>query len=144
MEHKTAGNHFLVHHQERVYHSIHTLPKRHFGFVNSFCNSSVQILVLQLSTDNQPAIALMKEHQYHVRTKHIDIHYHFICWVIEEGKLQQIYCPTEEMVADILTKVLILTKVKFLWLSLGSPSLEEECWSQVQGLSVSFIPVPRC
>ena len=31
-----------------------------------------------LFSDNQSAIALSKEHQYHARTKHIDIHFHFI------------------------------------------------------------------
>ena len=33
-------------------------------------------------------------------------------WVIEDGKIQLIYCPTEEMLADALTKVLPSTKVK--------------------------------
>lgn len=31
-----------------------------------------------LFSDNQSAIALTKEHQYHARTKHINIHFHFI------------------------------------------------------------------
>ena len=31
-----------------------------------------------LFSDNQSAIALLKEHQYHARTKHIDIRFHFI------------------------------------------------------------------
>jgi hypothetical protein len=31
-----------------------------------------------LFSDNQAAISLTKDHQYHVRTKHIDMHYHFI------------------------------------------------------------------
>ena len=31
-----------------------------------------------LFSDNQSAIALAKEHQYHARTKHIDIRFHFI------------------------------------------------------------------
>jgi len=57
-----------------------------------------------LFNDNQSAITLTKEHQYHARTKHIDVHYHFIRWIIEEGKIQLIYCLTEEMVADMLTK----------------------------------------
>ena len=65
-----------------------------------------------LFSDNQSAIVLMKAHQYHAHTKHIDIQFHFICWVVEDGKLHLIYCPTEEMVADILTKALLSTKVK--------------------------------
>ena len=31
-----------------------------------------------LFSDNQSAIALTKDHQYHPKTKHIDVHYHFI------------------------------------------------------------------
>ena len=31
-----------------------------------------------LHSDNQSAIALTKDHQYHARTKHIDIRFHFI------------------------------------------------------------------
>ena len=65
-----------------------------------------------LFSNNQSAIALMKEHQYHAHTKHIDIRFHFIQWVVEEGKICLIYCPTKEMVADSLTKALPSTKVK--------------------------------
>ena len=72
-----------------------------------------------LFSDNQSAIALTKEHQYHARTKHIDIRFHFIRWVIEDGKIWLIYCPTEEMVADALTKVLPSTKVKHFANELG-------------------------
>ena len=67
---------------------------------------------MTLFSDNQSAIALMKEHQHHALTKHIDVRFHFIQWIIEDGKLQLIYCPTKEMVADMLTKALTSTKVK--------------------------------
>ena len=65
-----------------------------------------------LFSDNQSAIALTKDHQYHVRTKHIDIRFHFIRWIVENGSLQLIYCSTEEMVADTLTKAVPSPKVK--------------------------------
>ena len=65
-----------------------------------------------LFSDNQSAIALMKDHQYHARTKHIDIHFHFIRWVVENGNICLIYCPTADMVADTLTKALPSPKVK--------------------------------
>ena len=72
-----------------------------------------------LFSDNQSAITLMKDHQYHPRTKHIDVHYHFICWVIEKGSLQLVYCPTADMVADTLTKALPSVKVKHFTVCLG-------------------------
>jgi hypothetical protein len=72
-----------------------------------------------LFSDNQSAIALTKEHQYHARTKHIDVRFHFIRWIIEDGKLRLVYCPTEDMVADVLTKALTSTKVKHFAVELG-------------------------
>jgi hypothetical protein len=41
-----------------------------------------------LFSDNQSAIALTQDHQYHARTKHIDVRFHFIRWVISEGKMR--------------------------------------------------------
>ena len=76
-----------------------------------------------LFSDNQSAIALAKEHQYHARTKHIDIRFHFIRWIIEEGRLHLIYCPTEDMVADALTKALPSAKVKHFAMELGLVSV---------------------
>ena len=54
----------------------------------------------------------MKDHQYHPRTKHINIRFHFIHWIIENGSIHLIYCPTEDMLADTLTKALPSLKVK--------------------------------
>jgi hypothetical protein len=74
---------------------------------------------ITLFSDNQSAIALIKDHQYHARMKHIDIHYHFICWIIDNGKLHLIYCPTANMIADTLTKALPSPKVKHFANELG-------------------------
>ena len=84
-----------------------TQPKRCFDFANLFSNFLVLLLMQHpFFSNNQSTIALTKEHQYHTCTKHIYVHFHFICWIIKDGKLQLIYCPTEDMVADILIKVL--------------------------------------
>ena len=72
-----------------------------------------------LYCDNQSAIALAKDHQYHARTKHIDIRFHFIRWAIDEGKLKMTYCPTGEMLADAFTKALPSTKVKHFASAMG-------------------------
>jgi hypothetical protein len=72
-----------------------------------------------LFSDNQSAIALTKDHQYHARTKHIDIRFHFIRWIVENGSLRLIYCPTDDMVADTLTKALPSPKVKHFARELG-------------------------
>jgi hypothetical protein len=57
-----------------------------------------------LFSNNQAAIALTRDHQYHMCMKHIDMCYHWIRWVIEQGSLRLVYCPTDDMVADALTK----------------------------------------
>jgi hypothetical protein len=72
-----------------------------------------------LHSDNQSVIALTKDHQYHAHTKHIDIRFHFIRWIIEEGKIKLVYCPTGDMLADTLTKLLLSAKVKHFASSLG-------------------------
>ena len=76
-----------------------------------------------LFSDNQSAIALTKDHQYHARTKHIDIRFHFIRYVIENGSIRLIYCPTDDMVADTLTKALPSAKVKHFASQLGLSAL---------------------
>ena len=40
-----------------------------------------------LYSNNQSAIALTKDSNYHVRTKHIDIRYHFIRFTIDNGSI---------------------------------------------------------
>lgn len=56
--------------------------------------------------DNQGAIALVKNPQFHSRTKHIAIQYHFVREQQVEGKVDPQYISTEQQVADGLTKAL--------------------------------------
>jgi Reverse transcriptase (RNA-dependent DNA polymerase)/gag-polypeptide of LTR copia-type len=61
--------------------------------------------------DNQGAIALAKNPQFHARTKHIDIQHHFVREKVASGEVDLQYVPTEEQLADGLTKP--LSKEKF-------------------------------
>ena len=72
-----------------------------------------------LHSDSQSAIALARNKQFHAQTKHIDIRFHFIRYVIEAGKITIDYCPTEDMVADTLTKALLSAKAKHFAAALG-------------------------
>ena len=54
--------------------------------------------------DNQSAIAMTKSPQFQGRSKHISINYHFIQDVVMNGTVEVKYCPTQEMIADMLTK----------------------------------------
>lgn len=64
-----------------------------------------------LHCNNQAAIKLAIEDNYHARTKHIDIRFHFIRQVIADNTLTLTYCPTDDMAADIFTKSLPKWKV---------------------------------
>lgn len=59
-----------------------------------------------LNGDNQGAIALARNPEYHARTKHIDIQYHFIRDLVASQQIQLQFCPSTNMIADIMTKAL--------------------------------------
>ena len=70
--------------------------------------------------DNQGAIAMAKNPFGHKRTKHIiDIKHHFIREVVHAGTVTLEYCPTSQMIADILTKPLPKQKFESLREKLG-------------------------
>ncbi|PPQ82237.1 hypothetical protein CVT24_012925 [Panaeolus cyanescens] len=66
-----------------------------------------------LYCDNQGAIALSENPVYHARTKHIDIHYHFVRQTIHTGDVKVKHLRTDEMIADIFTKPLARVKFEF-------------------------------
>jgi hypothetical protein len=75
-------------------------------------------------SDNKSAITLATgSGQYHARTKHIDIRYHFIRYVIDAGSIKLVYCPTDDQTADTLTKALPSLKVKHFAHAMGLRSL---------------------
>ena len=59
-----------------------------------------------LMEDNQGAISMAQNPVNHSRTKHIDIRYHYVRECVQDGSLILQYCPSEKMLADILTKPL--------------------------------------
>jgi hypothetical protein len=72
-----------------------------------------------LFCDNQAALKLATDDNYHARTKHINIRFHFIRQVIASGAIKMVYCPTDDMTADVLTKALPRWKVMCHGLGLG-------------------------
>ena len=72
-----------------------------------------------LFSDSKSAIALAKDGHYHARTKHIDIRYHFIRYIIEAEAIKLVYCSTDNMTADTLTKALPSVKAKHFAKALG-------------------------
>ena len=75
-------------------------------FLKELGRETVVKNVDRIMEDNQGAIALAHNPEYHARTKHIDVQCHFVRECVEMGKVKLVYCPAEEMVADTLTKPL--------------------------------------
>jgi len=73
----------------------------------------------KLLGDNQGAIALAENPGDHPRTKHIQLRYHFIRFAITDGQVSLDYVPTQNMVADGLTKGLTGEKHKYFISMLG-------------------------
>jgi hypothetical protein len=63
-----------------------------------------------LLMDNQSAIAIAKNPTFHKCTKHIEVHYHFLKKMVEDGKIKLNYVPTMEQTADAMTKGLACEK----------------------------------
>ncbi|GKA91500.1 hypothetical protein Tco_0813370 [Tanacetum coccineum] len=62
--------------------------------------------------DNQSAIHLAKNSMFHKRTKHIDIRYHWIRDVIEDGMFELNKVHTDDNASDMLTKAVVREKLK--------------------------------
>ena len=54
--------------------------------------------------DNQAAICMAKNPQFHGRAKHIDIKFHFVREQVAKATIKLGYCRSDEMIADIFTK----------------------------------------
>jgi hypothetical protein len=67
---------------------------------------------IELYQDSQSAMALAHNPVHHARTKHIDVRLHYIRDKVADGTIKLTYCPTYDMIADILTKP--LPKPQFL------------------------------
>jgi hypothetical protein len=62
--------------------------------------------------DNINSILLANNPVYHARTKHIEVHYHFIREKVLAKEINLIHVNIEDQVADIFTKALSTDKLK--------------------------------
>ena len=69
--------------------------------------------------DNQSALRLVANPEFHSRSKHIDVQYHYTRELVEDGTINVEYIPTTEMVADCLTKPLKKAKLEANIAALG-------------------------
>ena len=60
--------------------------------------------LLKINCDSVSAIYLAKNQVYHARTKHIDVRFHFVREILDEGNSELLKIHTKENHADMLTK----------------------------------------
>jgi hypothetical protein len=81
--------------------------------------------------DNQSCVKLSKNIVFHDKSKHIEIKYHYIRYMVQRKEVHMQYLPTHEQIADIFTKPLSRTKFEYFRERLGlveNASLDErEC-----------------
>lgn len=69
--------------------------------------------------DNQGALALSENPEFHARTKHIDVSAHYIRELVEDQIVKLEYKPTDGMLADCLTKPLKAAQHQHIVKSIG-------------------------
>jgi hypothetical protein len=79
-----------------------TLP---LGFTSNEIQHNLQ-LALPIFCDNQSAIKIAKNPVFHARTKHIEVHHHFVRENVLAGEIKGDYISTDQQSTDIFTKPL--------------------------------------
>jgi hypothetical protein len=80
------------------------------AFLNELGIANITSSPTTIFSDSQGGIALVKNPEYHSRTKHIDVQHHFVREQSALGAVVFKFVGTEDMVADVLTKSLAKSK----------------------------------
>ena len=67
-----------------------------------------------LFCDNQSAIKISMDPVTRQRTKHVEIHIHYIKELVHDMTIILQYCPTDEQIVDIFTKRFLEKKFTYL------------------------------
>ena len=77
---------------------------------NLLSEMGIDVGLVTLCSDSQSAIAMVKNEGITKRAKHIDIVYHFVRDQVGRTVVME-FCPTDMMIADMLTNPLCYEKV---------------------------------
>ena len=95
---------------------------RRTQLTNSYYSTST------IFSDNEAAISILHHPEFHPRTKHININYHFLWNLVESTIIDVVYIKTDRNLADIFTKGLPKAAHKNFSYELGLLPDQEECW----------------
>ena len=82
---------------------------------------------------NQSAIHLAKNLQFHARTKHLKVHYHFVREKVLQGEIEMCHTKTKDQVAGLFTKGLNATTFAKFRKQLGITTMEKLRENQSRG-----------
>ncbi|KAI5069321.1 hypothetical protein GOP47_0015622 [Adiantum capillus-veneris] len=63
-------------------------------------------------TDSQSVFVVARNPIFHARTKHIEVHYHYVKERLSAGEISLAYVPTQDNLADLFTKALSREKLE--------------------------------
>ncbi|MCO5567789.1 hypothetical protein L7F22_021485 [Adiantum nelumboides] len=72
-----------------------------------------------ISNDSQSTLAVVRNPIFHDRTKHIEVHYHYVKERLSAGVISLPYLPTQDNLADLFAKALSREKFEAFCKLLG-------------------------
>ena len=112
---------------EAEYIALTETCKEVLWFIGLLKDMFIDVNIPIVYEDNQSALTLLDTSGVKTRSKHIDVKYHFARDLKSSGKILFEYCPTHNMLADMMTKPLTADHLKKLKFILGI-EIEQGCW----------------
>ena len=116
------------------------LWRRKFGFKGCSDDLGIEHDLLKINCDSMSAIYLAKNQVYHARKKHIDVRFHFVQEILDEGYIELLKIHPKENLADMLTNVVSGVKFTHCKELLHILAVAWACWSSFGWTTNDLIP----